>query len=386
VTLGAVAVLVPFGVALSRLRAVWRRQSERSQGLAEQLATGVDELVRNTDLWRTHGADVRVVDAVRRAGERATDAQARADARRATLSGFNEVLGALAVLGAVAIVQRTDFGGVHGSLVASSAILLMAYRPLRDLGDARGWRARGAIALETLNLTDTVRAPAERDQEPFVGQSPQTLHGASFGAHARGPRIDFLVEPGELVVFMGPTGAGKTTLLRAMLGLEPASGRLAYSERDLVSAPVGPSARPFAWVPQDAPLVTATVVDNVALLATAHEPAPEPGTPASDYDRSRAIAALEALGAGRLASMADELVGPGGRSLSGGERRQVALARALATRLPVLLLDEPTEGLDPAAERDVLNALERLKGQRSVIVVSHRANVAAIADRVVEIS
>lgn len=377
VTLGAVAVLVPFGVLLSRLRATWRRTSERSQQLAEELVTGVDELVRNADLWRTYGASDRVLAALGRAGEQATTAQVRADSIRASLSGFNEVLGALAVLGAVYVVQRSGLGSGQASLVATSAVLLMAYRPLRDLGDASGFRTRGELAFRALDASarpDERRAiaPAQPGRGEFAGRAPATLSVRAFGARERGPRIDFTVEPGRLVAITGPTGAGKTTILRAMLGLEPCGGSLVYGERDLVPASVGPHGRPFAWVPQDAPLVTGTIVDNVAVALLGGDPA-------------RAIAALDALGAGRLTQLADVVVGPGGRTLSGGERRHVSLARALASELPVLLLDEPTEGLDAASERDVLDVLRRLKGRRSMVVVSHRPGVAELADEVVEL-
>jgi ATP-binding cassette, subfamily B, bacterial len=71
--------------------------------------------------------------------------------------------------------------------------------------------------------------------------------------------------------------------------------------------------------------------------------------------------------------------------VSGGERKWIALARALATGLPVLLLDEPTAGLDRAAQGRVLNALARLRGERTIILVSHQVEVVALADRVVEV-
>jgi ABC-type transport system involved in cytochrome bd biosynthesis fused ATPase/permease subunit len=179
------------------------------------------------------------------------------------------------------------------------------------------------------------------------------------------------LEPGQIIGLVGRTGSGKTTLLRALLGLTPSRGALAASGVDLARAGVGPEHRPFAWVPQDAPLVTGTLAENIALLGG---------------DQARAVDALRAVGAERLAAIAHtDIVGPAGRPLSGGERRQVSLARAFATDLPVLLLDEPTEGLDAEASAAVLAAITSLRGRRTVLVATHRPEVVAITDKVVRL-
>ena len=95
---------------------------------------------------------------------------------------------------------------------------------------------------------------------------------------------------------------------------------------------------------------------------------------------------LGSIGALRLLEGCDgAALGAAGRPVSGGERKWIALARAIATDLPVLLLDEPTAGLDRAAEMRVLAALEQLRGERTIILVSHQAEVVALADRVVRV-
>jgi ABC-type multidrug transport system fused ATPase/permease subunit len=364
--MGGVLVLVPFGLGIAALRRRWRGQSARAQSLVEELHTGVDELVGGLDLWRSYGAGERVERALSDVGERATRAQARVDAARAALSGANEVLGALALLGAVSIAMTFGLPLGDGTLIAFAAVFFMAYRPLRDLGDSRAWSARGAdafAAIDAISQHATAMPARARQTFPLA-----TLEADGFGASSRGPRTSFRVAPGEIVCVLGPTGSGKTTLLRALLGLEAAAGKLVYADRELTHAEVGPGARPFAWVPQDAPLVTGTILDNVALFAG------DPGA---------AHRALAAIGAGELRAHAGAVVGPGGRALSGGERRQVAIARALASELPVLLLDEPTEGLDAQAEAEVLSALSALRHQRSLVIVSHRPAVAEIASRLI---
>ena len=139
-------------------------------------------------------------------------------------------------------------------------------------------------------------------------------------------------------------------------------------------AGVGPGARPFAWVPQDAPIVGDTLAINVG-LGRADDDAAIP-------DPAPVLAQLgnEALGA----SLGDEVLGTV-RPLSGGERQWIAVARALATGLPVLLLDEPTSALDGASQARLLEAIARLRGERTVILVTHRPEPLAIADVIVRL-
>jgi ABC-type multidrug transport system fused ATPase/permease subunit len=368
----AAVCVVPFVVAVAALRGRARLANEQAQSLVERLEQGVDELVRNADLFRTYGAGERALAAIDRAGVEAGASAAKVEMGRALLSGANEAMAALAILGVVAVSDRLGVALPKGALLPFATVFFMAYRPLRDLGDARGWVTRGNVALEAVRLA--VSPP--KNQVPFEAPSPDVWTDAppivelvAFGALGRGPRTTARFEPGEIVALVGPTGSGKTTLFRALLGLEPATGRLLSNNRDMTTRLVGPRDRPFAWVPQEAPLVTGTLAENVLLMG---------GTEAD------ARAALGLVGAERLARTVDR-VGPGGRPLSGGERRQVSLARALVTGLPVLLLDEPTEGLDAESARAVRDAIVRLRGTRTVVVATHRDDVVAIADRVVHV-
>jgi ABC-type transport system involved in cytochrome bd biosynthesis fused ATPase/permease subunit len=194
------------------------------------------------------------------------------------------------------------------------------------------------------------------------------------GDHAT-PPTSLDAPPGEIVALIGPTGAGKTSLLRALLGLErDTRGTVRYGDQDLGAAGVGPAERPFAWVPQEPAIVAGSLADNIALAAPGSAPA-----------TTVARAALVAIGAGSLVNRLDEPLAAGGPELSGGERQWVAIARALASGLPVLLLDEPTSGLDPASQTRVLEALTAVRGQRTVILVTHRQEPLAIADRVLRL-
>lgn len=364
----ALPALLVMGLAswgLAGVRRRWKRTAEAAQVDAESCAGRVDDLIGALDLWRTFGAGDRAIALLGAEDARLERSEARVEAERAALSGGNEVLVAagLLVLALWATLSHID---LDGRLVTELAVTtLMAYRPLRDLGDARAAIARGDLAHEGLARTVGRRASGVRSARASNWR-PEVLRGSDFGAQERGPAVSFEVAPGDILAVVGATGAGKTTLLRALLGLCPARGALHYGAADLTDAGVGPEHRPCAWVPQEALLVTASIADNVTLGAAQGEDA---------------RAALRELGAYALAARVDELVGPGGATLSGGERRLVALARAIATRAPVLLLDEPTEGLDARASAEVMGAIRRAGATRAIVLVTHRSQVAELATR-----
>jgi ABC-type multidrug transport system fused ATPase/permease subunit len=381
--LTAFAALLPFAIALGVVRRRLRTSHTRASRLAEQLHAGLDELVRHLDLWRTYGAARRVGRALDAAGEQAGLAAARAEAARTALSGANEILAAGALLIVVALVERGALPLGEGPLVAFAAVFFLMYRPLRDLGDARIALERGAQALTDLHQVATDlgddTAVHSNVSSACTGWPPASLAVRALsvhrGAHATTP-LGLDAAPGEVVAIVGPTGSGKTSFLRALLGLErDVTGSVRYGERDLAGAGVGPDERPFAWVPQEPAIVTGTLADNVAL-----------GLPEHDSDAvARVRDALAALGARSLAGREGASLSAGGPELSGGERQWIAIARALSTGLPVLLLDEPTAGLDAESQERVLDALAALRGKRTVILVTHRPEPLAIADRVVRL-
>jgi ABC-type multidrug transport system fused ATPase/permease subunit len=385
--LAAAAAVAPFAMVLALLRRRLRLATERAQSTVEVLESEVDELVRNVDLFRAYGAGERALLAINRSASEAERRGARLDGAGALASGFNEVMAALAVVGVVALAGRFGLPAGGAAVVPFAAVFFMAYRPLRDLGDAKGWIERGTVALEAIQTATNSRArggprgglheaphkdarnrdAGTKSRDAKNGHPPE-LTLTDFGGAEYGALATFRVAPRQIVCIAGPTGCGKTTLLRCMLGLERARGRLVTDGEDITHRSAGPEERPFAWVPQDAPLITGTIVDNVALFGS----------------RERAFDALRLVGAERIANP-DEIVGPGGRPLSGGERRLLSLARAFASELPILLLDEPTEGLDAGATRLVLDAILRLRGQRSILVATHRTEVMAVADTVVHL-
>jgi len=375
----ALVVFVPFAILLGSIRRHWKRGHAAAMRHNERLLEAADEAVRHADLWMTYGAEAKVRRSLATLGDAIARISAHLEATAAAMSGANEVLGALALVGALCAARAGWLGhGLDGGRLLGFAVaFFLAYRPIRDLTEARLAWTRGQVAFEEI---DALAPPAERERSAGTAHE-ESRAGRSWAldsleldalklSRGGGSALTLSVGPGEIVAIMGPTGAGKTTLLRTLLGLESSEGGdIRYAGCSLAGAPVGPAARPFVWVPQDAPLLADTLAVNVALGAVA--------------DVRKALAAF---GADRLVDdLGTERLGAGGRAVSGGERQWIALARAIATRQPVLLLDEPTSGLDREAEALVLLAIARLRGERSVLLVTHRPEPLVIADRVVRL-
>jgi ABC-type multidrug transport system fused ATPase/permease subunit len=188
--------------------------------------------------------------------------------------------------------------------------------------------------------------------------------------------LDLHLAPGETVALVGESGAGKSTVAALLLGfLEPSAGRITAGGVDLAECDAAAWRALVAWVPQHPTLIRGSVADNIRL-----------GRPASD----RAVRAAAALAgadgvAAELPRGFETVVGDGGRPLSPGERRRIGLARAFVGDPSLVILDEPTADLDPASVEVVGSAVRRLSAGRTVLLIAHRPELVAHADRVVRL-
>jgi ATP-binding cassette subfamily C protein CydC len=171
------------------------------------------------------------------------------------------------------------------------------------------------------------------------------------------------IAPGQRIALYGDSGAGKSSLLALALRLcDPQSGSVRYGGVDLRQFKQADWHAQIAWLPQDAPVFAGSVRDNLRM-----------GAPEADDARLwEALSQVKMEGAiSALSEGLDAWIGENGATLSAGQSRRIALARALLRDTPLLLLDEPTEGLDADTANELLLDLAAASGSRSVLMVSH---------------
>ena len=198
--------------------------------------------------------------------------------------------------------------------------------------------------------------------------------------HGRGPAlrgIDLALPANRLSVLIGPSGAGKTSVIDLLLGLyEPSSGRILIDGVPLERLDRRRWRGLVGYVPQELHLLHDTVRHNVSL-----------GDP--EVNEPAVLDALRMAGAlGFVLTMPegiDTIVGEGGGQLSGGQRQRIALARALAKKPRLLILDEVTSALDPETGRTIAAAITDLRGAMTIIAITHREEFIDVADRVVRL-
>jgi ATP-binding cassette subfamily B protein len=358
-----------------RIKAASREVRRRSGSIS----VVAEESLGNATLIQAYGRQQAQIARFTEQSRGSVTAELAATRLRAVFSplvDLLEVAGVMVIIG-LGVWELTSNRITLGGLLVFLAYLSQLYSPLRGLGQLSNTVYSAAASaeriIELLEAQPEVRAPAH----PVGLDRPRgvlSVEGVSFrypdtAANALS-EVSFTVAPGRSVALVGSSGAGKTTVTKLLLRLhDPATGAIRLDGVDLRDLDPEALRATMAVVLQETLLLDDTIAENIL--------AGRPDATRADLLQAAAAAdAHEFITA--LPQGYDTRVGQRGRLLSGGQRQRIAIARAMIRNAPVLILDEPTTGLDSGATARIWTPLRRLMAGRTTIVISH--NLATVTD------
>lgn len=279
---------------------------------------------------------------------------------------------------------------LKGTISAGDLLVFISYlknsmRPVREYAKYAGRLSKALASAERIadildETPEIADLPHSRPAPPLRGRI--TLRNLHFHYPGNPKKtfdgLDLHIEAGEHVAIVGPSGIGKSTLAALLLRLyQPQQGRIEIDGHDIRRFQLASLRAQIGLLPQDALLFATSIRDNLTCAA------------------GRVVGERETIAAAKLANAHDFIlaqpegydtqIGERGATLSGGQRQRLAIARVALRRCPVLILDEPTTGLDRHSESVVRHAIERLIEGRTALMITHDLDLAARADRIIYI-
>ncbi|WP_318370740.1 heme ABC transporter ATP-binding protein/permease CydC [Enterobacter sp.] len=357
----------PTGEKLTRLRGQYRQQlTSWLQGQAELTIFGASQRYRsqmeNTELsWH---------DAQRRQSE----LTALSQALMLLIGGFAVI--AMLWLAAGGVGANTQPGALIALFVFCALAAFEALAPVTG-----AFQHLGQVIASARRITEITECPPEVTFPDAPSTVPTQvelqLNAVSFTYPGQVQKaldnVTLNVTAGQRVAILGRTGCGKSTLLQLLTrAWDPQAGDIQLNGQPLAALSEAALRASISMVPQRVHLFSATLRDNLLLAAPA----------ASD---EKLAEVLHQVGLEKLLEDAglNSWLGEGGRQLSGGELRRLAIARALLHDAPLLLLDEPTEGLDATTESQILDLLHRVTQGKTVMMVTHRLRGLSRCDQII---
>jgi len=382
-------IVIPGTSAISwyfsrRIKAAAKRQRAREG----DLASATQEMLGSIRVVQTFGRgghdERRFVDNSSRAMTAALDA-ARLDAWFSWIVTVFEVIAISAVIWIG--VYLMDSGQLSlGTLTLVVLLIRQMFKPSRRI--IKEWNVIAKVFASVERIAEVLDRPITVRDEPGAVESPPLTGRIEFrdvtfaysGEDTEAERpaalsnVSFEVEPGEVVALAGPSGAGKSTIAQMIPRLyDPDGGVVALDGQDVRGLTIESVRSQISMVLPETALISGTVADNIAY-----------GLP--DATREQIVSAAVRANADGFISVLpngyDCDLTEQGANLSSGQRQRIAIARALIRDTPIMILDEPTTGLDVAAAEAVLEGLRELIDGRTTLVISHDFNLLQAADRI----
>jgi len=382
------AAAVPIMIYGFRFRTRFSKVARRSQDQAGDLATTVEESVHGIRVLKAFG---RSREALENFNEQAEELRQTEIVKAKHLATFSLVVTLLPELalgaGLVVGVMLASTGELSiGALVAFFATAAVIATPVEFCGMllAMALTAKSAVDrhFEVMDSANTITSP-DKPRRPAELKGALSFTTVTF-AYEDAPDkpilkdINLDIKPGETMALVGITGSGKSALLQLVPRLyEVTDGSISIDGVDLREFSVEELRTVVAVAFEDTTLFSSSVRDNVMLGAPA-------GLPAERREAAleEALDVAQAHFAYSLPDGLDTLIGEEGLSLSGGQRQRIALARAIAARPKVLVLDDPLSALDVHTEELVETRLREVLSDTTTLIVAHRPSTVALADRV----
>ncbi|HYZ30602.1 MAG TPA: ABC transporter transmembrane domain-containing protein [Thermoleophilaceae bacterium] len=360
-----------------------RRNAHRQRKREGEVASVMHESLAAMSVVQLHGAEGREQDRFHQINRRSLKQGVKGARLEAKMN--REVELALAG-GTVVVLWAGTLRALHGAITPGELIVFVsymraAYRPLR--------RASKSVQRSAKALSAAERIVEILDTKPELADAPDAVEAGSLRGEVTFEHVDFgyrpgqrvlqdvtfTAAPGKRVAVVGATGSGKSTLLSLIPRLfDVSAGRVLIDGRDVRDYTLESLRSQVSVVQQEAILFGLSVAENIRY-----------GCPEATDEEVRAAASAAGMDefVERLPDGYDTVLAERGASLSGGQRQRVAIARALVRRSPILVLDEPTTGLDAATQRGILDALRALMDSTTTLLVTHDMDLVREADEII---
>jgi ABC-type multidrug transport system fused ATPase/permease subunit len=381
-TLLALLVLPGLAVMLRLYQGPMRKAVRRQRDREGDIATIASEVLGAIKVVQGFRREEYEVDRFNVENKRSLRTGLKAARLEAKLRWYAEVTVAIVTALVIGVAARRVLVGAlsPGDIIVFARYLRTFNRPLRRVSRMAERAARGAAAgervLEMLEIVPDVRdLPGAVSPPRFKGRI--AFEGVSLVRRRRPvlEHVDLEIEPGERVGIVGPTGAGKSTLVSLIPRFyEPSGGRVTIDGQDVREFTLASLREHISFVFQEPILFATTVAENIGYG--------RPGATREDIVRAAEQAGIHDI-ISALPDGYDTVIGERGGTLSGGERQCVTIARAIIKDAPIVILDEPTTGLDGWSAAMVVEALKRLMEGRTVVLISHQLGNIRGVDRVI---
>ncbi len=287
---------------------------------------------------------------------------------------------------AVEIGIRLLNGGIP--FVDALFLLILApefYLPFRQLGANYHAGMEGGVAFERIQeisnypVNEGVSSPLRKGPYEYTPDTPVVIDNVSYRYAGRDEdalsSVSFTIEPQKVTALIGASGAGKSTIFNLLLRfVDPTDGMVRVGDRDILDIDPFEWRKNLSWLPQQPYLFQGTIYENIAMARNSAK--------YDDVVEAARMARIDKF-ISRLPGGYYSLLGENASRLSGGQAQRIALARAFLRDAPFVLVDEPTQNLDPVVEELLLEDMKKLFSGRTVLMIAHKLTAINIADIVI---